>query len=216
MKILLVEDNKVIWNSIQRLLNNRGYTTDWAIDIPAANQYFQDNNYNLLILDLMLPWGDGMDFCEHVRQSSDIPVIITTSKYQLEDKLKWFDTWADDYLVKPFDLEELFARVKKLLERTNQKEDFEFGNVQIFLDQQTVFKDWKNVKLTNKEFLILQLLLNHLWSPVSRTDIIDYIWWWEIFDNDSKLDVYISNIRRKLNKDIIKTVKWFWYKIEKS
>ncbi|UFX83030.1 response regulator transcription factor [Candidatus Absconditicoccus praedator] len=215
MKILIVEDNKTIANAIQEMLQANGYDSDIADDLEVAKKLFKKNKYNLVLLDLMLPGGDGMDFCEYTREKTNIPIIITTSKHQLEDKLEGFDLGADDYLVKPFDFEELLARVKRLLERTNQVDKFEFEDVVIYLNQKKVYKNGEKVEFTNKEISLIECLLDHFGTAVSRTDIIDYIWGGDIFDNDNKLDVYISNIRRKLGKGIIKTVKGFGYKIEK-
>ncbi len=214
MKILIVEDNQTIWDSIKKLLESKWYEAHLARDKQIAEQLFDNTNYNLLVLDLMLPGGDWMEFCDYVRKKTNIPIIITTSKSQLEDKLKGFDTGADDYLVKPFDLEELEARIKSLLKRTNQIDDFDFGNIQVFLKQRKVLKNGDPINLTNKEFLILECLLKNIGKTISRTDIIDYVWGGDIFENDNKLDVYISNIRKKTNKNIINTVKWYWYRID--
>ncbi len=216
MNILLVEDNKIIWKAIKKMLEKKWYNVDWYLNWEEAIDNFDNSKYNLVVLDWMLPEFDWISVLDHIRNISDIPVIITTSKSQLDDKKEGFSTWADDYLVKPFEMEELYIRIINLLKRTNQIESFTFDNIDVFPQQHKVMKDWVEIKLTNKEFLILDYLIKNQWTPVSRTDIIDYIWWSDwVFDWDDKLDVYISNIRRKTNKDIIQTVKWFWYKVEK-
>lgn len=217
MNILLVEDNEIIWKSISVYLKNKWYKVERILDWEEAIDSFENSKYNLIVLDWMLPWFDWISILDHVRNISDIPVIITTAKSELDDKKEGFDTWADDFLVKPFELEELYIRIKNLLKRSNQIESVLIWNIELFLGQYKVTKNWEKINLTNKEFLILEYLVKHIGIVVSRTEIIDYIWWEEsVFESDDKLDVYISNIRKKTYKHLIETIKWFWYKIEKE
>ncbi len=216
MKILFVEDNKTIWQAIENKLRESNYQVDWFWDGEEAIDAFDKNKYDLVILDWMLPWFDWISILDHIRASSEIPVIITTSKSQIEDKKEWFATGADDYLVKPFELDELIIRIENLVKRSKIYDSFKFEDIEIFLKEQKVLKSWKEVKITNKGFVILNYLIENIWTPISRTDLIDYVWWEDgLFTNDDKLDVYISTIRKKTNKNLIKTIKWFGYKIEK-
>ncbi len=216
MRILLVEDNKTIANNIRKCLELEWFeifvAENWLYWLEVAKK----NDFDLIILDWMLPGMEWIEICKKIKKQKDIPIIMTTAKWQLEDKLEWFDMWADDYLVKPFDLEELLARINVLIKRSWWKNIFEKWNLRIDLEAKKIMKGKKEIKLTIKEYNIIEILINNLWIAISRTDIIQEIRWWDsLFEWDGKLDVYISSIRKKLGKDIIETVKWFWYKIEK-
>ncbi len=215
MNILLVEDHKVIANNIKKYLelewNNILVVENWLYALEVVKHQI----FDIILLDIMLPWLDGISICKKIRESqNDTPIIMTTSKWELEDKLEWFDYWADDYLVKPFDLKELSARINAINKRITTKDVIDYKNIRLDKDQKKVFKNNKEIKFTIKEFMILQLLLENIWRGLSRTTIVEDIWGNEsIFEEDSKLDVYISNIRKKLWKTLIQTIKWFWYKI---
>lgn len=217
MKILLVEDNKTIAKNIKKYLE-----IEWYEVLVAENGLYwlevaKKNNFDIILLDLMLPWMDGIEICKQLKKEKDVPIIMTTAKWQLDDKLEWFDVWADDYLVKPFDLEELFARIKALSKRFWNQELFEIWDLEIDLEAKKVLKNNEEIKLTIKEFNILEILLNNIGIAISRTAIIEELWWGDsLFEWDGKLDVYISNIRKKLGKDFVETVKWFGYKIERN
>lgn len=216
MKILIVEDNKTIANNIKKYLELEWYeiflAENWLYWLEVAKK----NDFDLIILDWMLPGMEWIDICRNIKEEKNIPIIMTTAKWQLEDKLEWFDMWADDYLVKPFDLEELVARINVLIKRKLWENVFKKWNLKIDFEAKKIIKGKKEIKLTIKEYNILEILLNNIGIAISRTDIIQEIWWWDsLFEWDWKLDVYISGIRRKLWKSFIETIKWFWYKIEK-
>lgn len=216
MKILIIEDNKTISQNIKKYLE-----IEWYEILIAENGLYwlevaKINSFDLIILDLMLPGMDGIEVCKQIKKVQDVPIIMTTAKWQLEDKLEWFDVGADDYLVKPFDLEELLARIKSLTKRLKEGNVIKKLDLKINLDAKQILKKNKEIKLTIKEFNILEILLDSIWIAISRTEIIEELRWWDsLFEWDGKLDVYISNIRKKLWKNLIKTVKWFGYKIEK-
>ncbi len=217
MKILLVEDNKQISENIRKYLELEWYDVHPEYDGLSWLNKALDNNFDLIILDIMMPKMDGMEVCENIRKKKEVPIIMATAKGEIEDKLDGFEYGADDYIVKPFDMNELVARIKAILKRKQKFSTFVFENVKILLDKKQAFKDGKEVKLTLKEFQILEYLMANYNMDVSRADIIEEIWWGDaLFERDDKLDVYISNIRRKLNKNLITTIKWFGYKIEKS
>jgi len=217
MKVLLIEDNKTIANNIKKYLE----LSDFEVLICENGLFWLEvarhNDFDIILLDLMLPWMSGEEICKKIKAEKDIPIIMTTAKWQLEDKLEWFELWADDYLVKPFDLEELEARIKALTRRKqNESKPIKKWNISIDIQNRKIMKGDKEIKLTVKEYNILECLAKNIWIPLSRTDIIQEVWWWDsLFDDDGKLDVYISTIRSKLGKDIIETVKWFWYRMNK-
>lgn len=217
MQILVIEDNKTIANNIKKYLELDNNCVFIAENGLYGLEVARKNDFDIIVLDLMLPGMDGEEICRQIKQEKDIPVIMATAKWQLEDKLEWFNVWADDYLVKPFDLEELEARIKVLTKRKQwDNKTVKKWNITIDIQNRKVLKWDKEVKLTVKEYNILEYLVKNIWLPISRTDIIEEIWWGEnMRECDGKLDVYISTIRSKLWKDIIETVKGFGYKISK-
>jgi len=217
MQILVIEDNKTIANNIKKYLELDNNSVFIAENGLYGLEVARKNDFDIIVLDLMLPGLEWEKVCAEIKKEKDIPVIMTTAKWQLEDKLEWFNVWADDYLVKPFDLEELEARIKVLTKRKQwENKAIKKWNITIDIQNRKVLKWTKEVKLTVKEYNILECLAKNIWIPLSRTDIIQEVWWWDsLFDDDGKLDVYISTIRRKLGKDIIETVKGFGYRVNK-
>ena len=217
LSLLLVEDTKTIAESIKKYLELDWHTVMWVDHWAYANELVKHQNFDIILLDLMLPWVDWLTIAKTIRSvHPDTPILIMTAKGELEDKLEWFEVWADDYLVKPFDLEELEARVLALAKRLPQKEELVFWDILLDRTQKKVFKWNEELKLSLKEFQILEILMLNQWVAVSRLDIIEEIWWWEAwFEEDWKLDVYLSTIRRKIGKDRIETIKWFWYRMNK-
>ena len=217
MQILVIEDNKTIANNIKKYLELDGNSVFIAENGLYGLEVAKKNDFDIIVLDLMLPGLEWEKVCAEIKKEKDIPVIMTTAKWQLEDKLEWFNVWADDYLVKPFDLEELEARIKVLTKRNQwDSKPIKKWSISIDIQNRKILKWNKEVKLTVKEYNILECLVKNIWIPLSRTDIIQEVWWWDsLFDDDGKLDVYISTLRRKLGKDIIETVKGFGYRVNK-
>lgn len=216
MDILLIEDNAEIANTIAKYLILDHKQVDIAADGQEWRDMAQRKEYDLIVLDLMLPKIDGITLCKKIKAQSDTPIIMSTAKWQLEDKLEGFDVGADDYMVKPFDLEELSARIDALLRRNNKFTTFTWGDISIDVPKRSVKKGWEDVYLTIKEFHILEKLLDSYGLPTSRADIIEHVRGWEeLWQENGKLDVYISNLRKKLDKELIQTIPGFGYKIEK-
>ena len=192
-------------------------TIDCAYDGEQWREMVQQYNYDLLVVDWMLPKMNGIELCKKIRNHSTIPMIMLTAKGELSDKLEGFDQGFDDYLVKPFDLDELVARIRALYKRTVGKdEEFSYQDIVVQLETRRVMKGGEEVNLTIKEFYILEYLIRHRWLPVSRADVVEYVRWGDsLFENTDKLDVYIANLRRKLDRELIQTLKGFGYKIEK-
>lgn len=217
MNILLVEDNKTIATNIQKYLELEHFQVDVSYDGEEWLQKAKRKSYDIILLDIMLPKLNGMLVCQKIRTKSEVPIIMLTAKGQLEDKVEWFGCGADDYLVKPFDLDELLLRIKAIMKRKNKFDSFVFGDIEVVLPTRKVLKKGKEVHLSIKEFYVLAYLIKNYGSVVSRTDIIEYVWWGKaIWEETNTLDVYIANLRRKLDKRLITTIKWYGYKIEKS
>mgnify|MGYP003987765909 FL=1 len=212
-KILLVEDNKDISNNIKEYLELEDYIVDVAYDWEVWMDKALMKKYDLILLDLMLPSIDWLTIARKITRKIKTPIIMLTAKDSINDKLTWFESWAIDYIVKPFDLRELEARIKVSL-KEQKSNIIEFNDIEINLDKREFKNKWEKVKITIKEFLIFQFLYINKDKVSTRTDIIECVWWEsEIFDADPKLDVYISNLRKKLDKKIIETVKWIGYKM---
>lgn len=216
-KILLIEDNKDISENIKEYLE-----LEWMIVVQAFGweegiERATREEYDMILLDLMLPEVDGISIARKVLQRKNTPIIMITARESVGDRLLWFETGAVDYLVKPFDLRELHARVMVHLNNTSSSkwtfsDTLEIWDISVNIKKHEFTKWWENIHLTQKEFLIMEKLISQSDRVVSRADIIEYLWWWDsLFDGDNKLDVYISNIRSKLWKTIIKTIKWVWY-----
>jgi DNA-binding response OmpR family regulator len=217
LSLLLVEDTKTIAESIKQYLELDGHSVTRVDHWSYANELVKHQNFDIVLLDLMLPWVDWITIAKTIRSvHPETPILMMTAKGQLDDKLEGFEAWADDYLVKPFDLEELEARVLALAKRLPKKEELVFEDVRLDLNQKKVFKWDEELKFSLKEFQILEMLMQNQWIAISRLDIIEEIWWGEAgFEEDGKLDVYLSTIRRKIGKDRIETIKWFWYRMNK-
>ena len=213
--ILLVEDNQTIGQNIQKYLELEGYSVLWVQNWAYANEVVKHQEFDLVLLDLMLPGTDGLVIAKTIKEHQEqTRILMMTAKGQLEDKLEGFEVWADDYLVKPFDLEELVARIEALLRRSVQKDVVSYGVLTLDDLQKKIFKGWEEIKLSLKEFQILELLIRNKGMALSRLDIIEEIWGWDAgFEEDGKLDVYLSTIRRKIWKDMIETIKGYGYRL---
>ena len=213
--ILLVEDNQTIGQNIQKYLELEGYSVLWVQNWAYANEVVKHQEFDLVLLDLMLPGTDGLVVAKTIKQHQEqTRILMMTAKGQLEDKLEGFEVWADDYLVKPFDLEELVARIEALLRRSVQKDVVRYGVLTLDNLQKKIFKGWEEIKLSLKEFQILELLIRNKGIALSRLDIIEEVWGWDAgFEEDGKLDVYLSTIRRKIWKDMIETIKGYGYRL---
>lgn len=215
--ILLVEDNKDISRNIKDYLELEWFKVTQAFDGEVGIEKATKEDYDLILLDLMLPEVDGIDIARKVSQRKQTPIIMTTARESIQDRLLGFETWAIDYLVKPFDLRELHARVLvhvgKTVSWSATAPVITLGETQVNLSKREFTKNGDDVHLTQKEFLILEKLIDMKDVVVSRSDIIESLWGEEaLFEwGDNKLDVYISNLRSKLWKWSIKTIKWVGY-----
>ncbi len=214
MKILLIEDNKDISQNIREYLELEHFEVDQAFDGERGIEKAVKGEYDMILLDLMLPEVDGISICRKVVQRKKTPIIMITARESIDDRLLGFETWAVDYMVKPFDLRELVARIRANLKNTSlESTHISIGEAELDLKKRDFSYKWESVHLTQKEFLILEKLIREQEIVVSRSSIIEYLWWenalFEWWDN--KLDVYISNLRKKLGKEIIKTIKGVGY-----
>ena len=217
-KILLVEDNEMIVKGLVYSLSKEGFETDIAYNAQEAESKIESNVYDIIILDVMLPDGNGFELCKHIKESKDIPIIFLTAKDDEKDVVNGFNLGADDYVIKPFRTMELISRIYNVLRRYNKdKNVIEIGQVRIDLEANRVYVDNKEVEFTALEYKILVLLFTNAGKTVTREKILDKIW--DVagnFVNDNTLTVYVKRIRDKLGKsDVIKTIKGIGYRVDK-
>ena len=202
MKILLVEDTQQLNKALSTLLRRNSYTVDSAFDGEEALLYIRDYKYDLIILDIMLPKIDGLDVLRNIRRNKiNTPVILLTAKSTIEDKVLGLDLGADDYLPKPFNTEELLARVRALSRRNKPYQDkncIEFGDIVINENTSTCTCKDKSVSLSNKELQILILLANAGGKMVSQDTLINQVWDEEAYSTSENVWVFISFLRKKL------------------
>lgn len=223
-KVLLIEDNVIISKSIEQKLKDEMYDVKSVFNGEDGIAQFSKDKYDVVLLDLMLPKVSGEDVLKHIRTQGDIPVIIISTKDTDVEKAINLGLGADDYVVKPFSMLELLARVKALLRRSRHQEEkpknaiFEFQNLNINLNTFQVKKDGEQVDLTLKEFEILKLLLTHPDQTFSKQEMYRKIWNEEYYFNDNVINVHIRRLRKKIemnpsNPKIVITMWGFGYKL---
>ena len=224
MKILLVEDNQLLAKSIIRGLKQEKIFVEHFVRGDDGERFFQ-NHYeeiDLAILDWMLPEKSGIEISKNIReQGIKTPILFLTAKSDIEDKVKGFESGADDYLVKPFDFQELLVRIKALARRNKkgvQEEKIKITkSVLIDLNKREVFKNGKVVELSPKEFALLETLLKYKGKALSRNELFNHINDFADVPWSNSIDVYIKNLRKKLfydEKEIIKTVRGVGYRLD--
>lgn len=206
-KILIVEDEQKIADTLQRGLSENGYWAEVAYDGNIGHKLFTNHDYNLVILDINLPGIDGYQLCKIIRSTDpSIPVIMLTSLSTLDDKIEGYDAGADDYVVKPFEFKELLLKIRALMKRTlNQSlpvgNKLRAGDLEMNLDSKEVTREGKKINLTAKEFQLLEYLLRNKNRVVSRSDIAINVWDIDFDTNTNVIDVYISYVRNKIDKE---------------
>lgn len=220
MRILVIEDQEKLAKSIKKGLENLGYAVDILFDGGSGLRRILANpeHFDLIILDIMLPELDGISLCKEIRRKHiNIPVLMLTAKDTLDDKIDGLDTGADDYLVKPFEFDELAARIRALLRRPKQVLETELAGAGITLNTitHTISKQGKDIKLTLKEFTILELFLRNQNQVLSRHKIITHVWDYNYDTFSNIVDVHIKNLRQKLQnkkESIFETVHGVGYR----
>ncbi|HEY1858110.1 response regulator transcription factor [Acidocella sp.] len=216
MRILLVEDEPDLGAAVQEHVRQAGHAVDWFQTLGASGAAMRTVAYDLLLLDLQLPDGRGLDFLRALRARRDaIPVVILTARDQISDRIEGLSAGADDYLVKPFDLNELIARLNAVARRyfgtvaTAQQ----FGSVELELEARLARRDGAEVELTAREWAVLEVLVRRPNATVSREQIEDALYAFEQEIESNAIEVYISRIRRKLGRDFVRTARGLGYRI---
>jgi DNA-binding response OmpR family regulator len=216
MRILVVEDEHKIANSIKRGFEQETWATDVAYDGEEGYDMASSEDYDVIVLDLMLPKMDGMEICKKLRaQNVHTPILMLTARGELADKVGGLNSGADDYLVKPFAFEELLARVKALARRPKltNNEELRTNNLTLNTNTFEVKMNGKSIELSRKEFALLEYLMRNTGRVVSKENIIAHVWDYESDILPNTVEVFIGYLRDKIGKDLIKTVRGFGYKI---
>ncbi len=203
MRILLVEDEKKIASFIERGLKEQHYAVDVAYDGEKGGFLADVNDYDLVVLDIMLPKMDGLSLCKEIRKKkTDVPILMLTAKDRVMDKVRGLEGGADDYLTKPFASEEFLARVAALLRRKNTNKNTTLQVADLELDQlkRSVKRAGKEIVLTSREYALLEYLMLHANQVVTRTMISEHVWSEDFDSFTNVVDVYISHLRDKIDK----------------
>ncbi|MGI6004082.1 MAG: response regulator transcription factor [Christensenellales bacterium] len=209
-KLLIVDDEPSIVKGLRFSLGQDGYDVDVAYDGQEALNQFQRNHYDLIILDVMLPKIDGLRVCQHIRESSNVPILMLTAKGEDMDKILGLEYGADDYLTKPFNILELKARIKSVLRRASaapvtapEKSNMPIvvGDMRINTENRTVHVGEKEINLTAKEFDLLQLFASNPGKVYSRENLLAIIWQYDYLGDLRTVDVHIRRLREKVEQD---------------
>ena len=222
MRILIVEDERKIARALGRALKNEKYAVDISHDGTDAYAMVGMVDYDLLILDRMIPGDyDGLSLTEKLREEGKrVPILLLTALGEIKDKTEGLDSGADDYLTKPFALDELLARVRALLRRpqTQAETILKIADLSLDLNTHIVLRNNQKIELTNKEFSLLEYLVRNAGRPVSKEQIINHVWNYDADILPNNIEVYISYLREKVDKPfekkLIKTVRGIGYKID--
>ena len=221
MRLLVIEDERKIARVITESLKREKYAVDVAYDGEEGFNLADSQPYDLLIVDRMLPGLEGTEIVKKLRENGkNMPILFLTALSTTEDKTLGLDVGADDYLTKPFAIDELLARVRALLRRPpiQQPDILKIDDLKIDKQQQTVTRAGKNIDLTNKEYALLEYLMQHPNQILSKETLIDHVWDFDADILPNNVEAYIKNLRQKIDKpfkkQLIKTVRGFGYRIE--
>lgn len=218
-KILLVEDNETIIMGLKYSLEQENFNVEVSKTVIDAKKTIENKYFDLVLLDISLPDGNGFEICEYIKQNNDMPVIFLTARDEETNVVMGLDLGADDYIIKPFRIRELVSRINSVLRRYGKQENknnlLEYKNIKIDMNLAKVYKDGKEIVFTSLEYKILLLMFSNQNKLITREELLDKIW--DIagnFVNDNTLTVYIKRIREKLeDENIIKTVRGMGYRI---
>jgi len=225
MKILLVEDDEQLAGAlVEVLIDKQHHTVDHVTDGEMGWEFIEATSYDLIILDMMLPKLNGINLCQRLRCSRNMtPVLMLTARDSSNDRVMALDVGADDYVVKPFDLPELFARIRALLRRgkSNLLPLLEWNGIVLDPSNCQVTYEGQKLHLTPKEYSLLDLLLRQKGNLVSRSTIIDHLWTFEDIPSEETLKVHLKALRRKLKEagapaDLVETVYGMGYRLKKT
>lgn len=219
MRVLLVEDDELLGDGLRTGLIQVGYTVDWTKNGLAADQALQNETFDLVILDLTLPKIDGISLLQKMRaRGNTTPVLILTARESIEERVKGLDSGADDYLTKPFDLDEVCARLRALQRRFASRAlpQIIHGNLTLDPASHLVTLNDENITLPRREFALLHILLENEGRVLSREHLTQSLYGWGEEVDSNALEVHIHNLRKKFGQEFIRTIRGIGYMIEKT
>tara|TARA_R110001599_G_scaffold24519_2_gene88491 strand:+ start:9448 stop:10113 length:666 start_codon:yes stop_codon:yes gene_type:complete len=217
MRVLLIEDTTGLGEAVRDQILDDGHAVDWVQSLSFAQASVQATSYNLILLDLMLPDGNGFDFLKSLRKSGDsTPVIIITARDQVSDRIEGLNAGADDYLIKPFDLSELSARVGAVARRYRGDPNplVKIGHLEIDLREHRIKANGQAVELTAREWALFEGFVQRPGALLSRSQLEDRLYQFGAEIESNTIEVYISRLRKKLGRDVIITVRNMGYRLE--
>ncbi len=220
-KILIVEDDPAIQAVLHDFIQDAGYSVEVASDGVEALSRFSEQNFDLILLDIMLPKIDGYGVCAVIRQKSDVPIMMLTALDGEQDQIRGLDLQVDDYITKPFSMPILIRKIAAVLRRSAKQSDrpqvITYKNLTLDLDGYKVYADGISVELTPREFEILRELLTHQGRILTRPNLLQTLWKYEFFGEERIIDTHIKNLRKKLRTaDYIETIRGVGYRIDKE
>lgn len=220
MRVLVIEDNEILSRNLVRYLASRDIFAEASLNWEDWLRKAITKFYDAIVLDINLPWIDWLEVCKQIRErEKDVSIIMLTSRWTKDDIIWWLNLGADDYLVKPFEYEELLARLnaitrRKMANRSNTL--IKIWDIELDLQKVEVKKSWKTIKLSKLEYELFKFLAQNRWVAMSRNEIYEKVWWeYQVdFMFSKTIDVYIGYLRKKLWKGIIETKKWYGFMIK--
>jgi two-component system, OmpR family, response regulator MprA len=224
MKILVVEDDPAVRDSVRRALELKDYSVETVADGPQALTAVRASEFDAIVLDVMLPALDGLEVCRRLRGEGDrVPILMLTARDEIDDRVAGLDAGADDYLAKPFALEEFLARLRAITRRggenggrvTGRPEVLSFADLRLDTGEHRAYRGERRLELTRTEYLLLELFLRHPRHVLTRTTIFEQVWGYDFGTSSNSLGVYIGYLRRKLEQEgeprLMQTVRGVGY-----
>jgi DNA-binding response OmpR family regulator len=223
MKILVAEDDLRLARAVRRVFEEETHSVEMTVDGPSALKAAQRGNHDVMVLDVMLPELDGFEVCRRMRSAGvQTPVLMLTARTDVQDRVKGLDCGADDYMVKPFAVAELLARVRALGRRgqrsSDGRDELRAGELQLDVSRHSAIRGEREIELTVKEFQLLELLLRHQGQVLTRTQILDHVWQYDRDFASNVVDIYIHYLRNKVDKgfdaQMIHTIRGVGYMLK--
>ena len=218
MRLLLVEDDELLGDGLKVGLKQAGYRVEWLKDGALANHALKTEHFDLIVLDIGLPGMSGIDLLTALRKRKiSTPVLILTAYDAISNRIEGLDAGADDYLVKPFDLDELQARLRALVRRSTGRASnlIEYNDIILDPQKHQVTKNGKEITLSQSEYQILHYLLSHTGKVVTRQKLNEIIHGWDSNSESNSLEVFIHHLRKKIDRDLVRTIRGIGYMVDK-